>query len=126
MTDDPNAKDPKDKDSKSIPQSLRDAWLSVLGVFTTAEAEVNKRIHEAFGVPEGAQFGAELMARVRKNREEFERRVDEGVKSAIAKVRAPIDKELATMKSRVERIQARIEEQKRARAEKKKPAPKAE
>ncbi len=124
MADDPNAKDPKD--SKSIPQSLRDAWLSVLGVFTSAEAEVGKRIHEAFGVPEGAAFGAELLARMKKNREEFERRVDEGVKNAIAKVRAPIDKELSTIKTRVERIQARIEEQKRARAEKKKQPPKAE
>jgi enolase len=115
-------------DSKSIPQSFRDAWLSVLGVFSSAEAEVHKattRLLETFGIPEGARLGTELVARMRKNREEFERRVDEGVKSAIAKVRAPIDKELATLRTRVEKIQSRIEEQKRTRAEKKK-AQKAE
>jgi len=113
-------------DPKSIPQSFRDAWLSVLGVFTSAEHEVHKRILEAFDLPEGAHLGTELLARMRKNREEFERRVDEGVKTAIAKVRAPIDKELATLKTRVERLQARIEEQKRARAEKKKTQAKPE
>jgi hypothetical protein len=113
-------------DPKSIPQSFRDAWLSVLGVFTSAEAEVHKRILEAFNLPEGAHLGAELLARMRKNREEFERRVDEGVKTAVAKVRAPIDKELATLKTRMEKLQARIEEQKRVRAEKKKAQPKSE
>ncbi len=113
--------DDKKDDPRTIQQTMREAWLSVLGVFSSAEAEVQKATHklfEAIGVPEGGDIREELMARMRKNREEFERRIDEGVKSAVAKVRAPIDKEIATLKSRVEKLQARIEERKKNRKKK--------
>jgi hypothetical protein len=90
---------------------LRQAWLSVLGVITSAE----HRMMESFGLNPDNPLGAELIARMKKNREELERRVDEGVKSAVARVRAPIDKELAVLKGRIEKIQQRIEEQKRGK-----------
>jgi hypothetical protein len=90
---------------------LHQAWLSVLGVFTSAE----HRLMESLGLNPDNPLGVELLARMKKNREEFERRVDEGVKSAVAKVRAPIDKELAQLKARVEKIQTKIEEQKQKR-----------
>jgi hypothetical protein len=47
---------------------------------------------------------------MKKNREELERRVDEGVKTAVARVRAPIDKELASLKERVEKLQQKVEQ----------------
>ncbi|HEY7956254.1 MAG: hypothetical protein ACHQ17_14675 [Polyangia bacterium] len=90
---------------------LHQAWLSVLGVFSSAE----QRLMESLGLNPDNPLGVELMARMKKNRDEFERRVDEGVKTAMARVRAPIDKELATLRSRVEKIQTRIEEQKKKR-----------
>jgi hypothetical protein len=93
-----------DKDNK-----LKSAWLSVLGVFTSAE----HRLMEQLGLNPDNPLGAELLARMKKNREEFERKIDEGVKSAVAKVRAPVDKELAAMKQRVDKLQQRIEERRK-------------
>ncbi len=109
-----------------IQQSVKEAWLSVLGVFNTAEAEVGKatnKLLESLGIPADEKgerhFAAELMARMKKNRDDIERRIDDGVKVAVAKVRAPIDKEIATIKSRLEQIQGRFEElQKRGRRKK--------
>ena len=93
---------------------LHQAWMSVLGVFTSAE----HRLMESFGLNPDNPLGKELLARMKKNREELERRVDEGVKAAVAKVRAPIDKEIATLKARLETIQQKIEEQKQKRKKK--------
>lgn len=87
---------------------LHQAWLSVLGVFTSAE----HRLMESLGLNPENPLGVELLQRMKKNREEFERKVDEGVKSAVARVRAPIDKEIAQLKARVEKIQQKIEKRK--------------
>jgi hypothetical protein len=109
-----------DKEIKRTPISaLRDAWLALTGAISSAETEVQKRFYESLGVSPDANLGSELLARVRKNREEFERRIDEGVKAAVAKVRAPIDKEIASLKERVEKLQTRIEAEKQKRREKK-------
>lgn len=91
---------------------LQQAWMSVLGVFTSAE----QRLMESLGLNPDNPLGAELVARMKKNRDEFERKIDEGVKTAVARVRAPIDKELATIRARVEKIQTRIEDQKKKRS----------
>jgi hypothetical protein len=101
---------------KTLQQTLREAWMGVLGVFTSAESEMHKKLLESLGMPPDANLATELLARVRKNREEFERRVDEGVKAAVARVRAPIDKELAALKTRVEQLQEKVEERRRKRA----------
>jgi hypothetical protein len=111
------------KEPRTFQDTVRDAWLSVLGVFSTAETEVHKattRLLESVGLAGEGNLASELIARMRKNRDEFERRIDEGVKSAIARVRAPIDKEIATLKARVEQMQTRVEEQRLKRAQKKK------
>jgi hypothetical protein len=100
-----------EKDQKRTPiAAMRDAWLALTGALATAETEVQKRFYETLGVSPDANLGAELMARVKKNREEFERRIDDGVKAAVAKVRAPIDKELASLKERVEKLQQKVEQ----------------
>ena len=100
-----------EKDSKRTPvAAMRDAWLALTGALATAETEVQKRFYETLGVSPDANLGEELMARVKKNREEFERRIDEGVKAAVARVRAPIDKEIASLKERVEKLQQKVEQ----------------
>src|SRR5438270_1173117 len=106
------ADEPEDKeDPKRTPfKAMREAWLALTGALATAETEVQKRFYETLGVPPDANLGAELMARVKKNRAEFERRIDDGVKAAVAKVRAPIDKELASLKERVEKLQQKVEQ----------------
>jgi hypothetical protein len=46
---------------------------------------------------------------MRENREAVERRIDEGVKIAVSRVRAPLDREVGLMKQRLEQLQARID-----------------
>lgn len=100
-----------DKDPKRTPlAAMRDAWLALTGALATAETEVQKRFYETLGVSPDANLGAELMAKMKKNREEFERRIDDGVKAAVAKVRAPLDKEIASLKERVEKLQQKVEQ----------------
>jgi hypothetical protein len=111
---------------ENVPPLIREAWLSVLGVFNQAEAEVGKatnKLFDALGVPADEKgehhLAAEFVARMKKNRDDIERRIDEGVKAAVAKVRAPIDKEIATLKTRLESVQVKFEElQKRGRRKK--------
>jgi hypothetical protein len=105
-------------EKRTLPQTVREAWLALTGALVTAEGEMHKRFYEALGVAPDANLAEELVARVRKNREEFERRIDEGVKAAVARVRAPIDKEIATLKQRIEDLQAKVEERARKRKSK--------
>jgi len=103
-----------EKDSKRTPlTAVRDAWLALTGALSAAETEVQKRFYESLGLAPDANLSAELMSRVRKNREEFERKIDEGVKAAVAKVRAPLDKEIASLKERVEKLQAKVEQRRK-------------
>ncbi len=102
-----------DSDDKKSSAWARDAWLNVLGVVHGAEHELQKAAHkvlESAGIdPNAESVRAEVVDRMRKNRDEFERRLDEGVKDAIARARAPIDKQLASVKARLERIQSKID-----------------
>jgi len=100
----------EDKEKRTPLSAMRDAWMALTGAISSAETEVHKRFYESLGLSPDANLGAELLTKVRKNREEFERRIDEGVKAAVAKVRAPIDKEIASLKERVEKLQKKVEE----------------
>ena len=109
-------------------QPLRDAWLSVLGVFHSAESEVQKaagRLLESFGLSPtdtSAQgIAKEVVARMKKNRDELERRVEEGVKAALHKVREPIDREVAQLRGRIEELGRKLEEKGRGRLNRDKP-----
>src|SRR5881392_1075740 len=109
-----------EKDSKRTPlTAMRDAWMALTGALTAAESDLQKRFYETLGLAPDANLSAEIVTRVKKNREEFERKIDEGVKAAVAKVRAPIDKEIASLKERVEKLQTKIEAKRQERQEKK-------
>lgn len=106
---------------KSLQQSIRDTWLGALGVLSEAEAELGRtaqRVLESVGLREGEgtqaaggvrETARELLDRVRRNREVLERRVDEGVRTAVARVNRPIALELANLRERVEQAQRRLE-----------------
>src|SRR5437867_12562027 len=106
--------DPEPK--RTLQQSLREAWMNVLGTVSGVEGEAARALHrvlESVGLAsdaEGKSAASELLARVKKNRELFERRVDEGVRSAVQRVRQPILQEIASLRGRVERLQRSIEE----------------
>lgn len=113
---------------RPLPQPIRDAWLQVLGVWHSAESEIQKvshRLLESLGIPptDGSAQGIakELMAKMRQNRDELEKKVEEGVKVAVQRVREPIEREIAQVRARVEELGRKLEEKGRVRLGKKKP-----
>lgn len=106
-------------DRKSLQQALRDTWMSALGVLSGAEAEIAKTAHRLIESVGGEASGAakEFVERVKKNREAFEHRVEEGVKAAVARAHKPIAKELQSLRDRIEAVQKRVEELARKRHE---------
>lgn len=110
-----------DVDKKSLQQSLRDTWLNALGVLSDAESEVSKAAHrvmesvglnptDAEGKGQVKEAVRELYQRVRKNRDELERRLDEGVRAAVDRVNGPLSQELQGLRGRIEKLQHRVEE----------------
>src|SRR6185503_18202590 len=79
---------------KTLQQSLRETWMGALGVLSGAEHEVSRaaqRVLESMGLSGEGEHTVkdavhDLVERVRRNRDAFERRVDEGVKAAVARV----------------------------------------
>jgi hypothetical protein len=113
-----------ESEKRTLQQSLREAWGAALGRLNRAESEITRaaeRLLESIGLgPDapGAEDGpaqldmAELVRRLRRNQEALERRVDQAVQAAVARIGAPILDELATLRQRIERLQRRVEEMK--------------
>ena len=61
-----------------------------------------------------------LQQSLREAWEGLERRIDDGIKSAVIRIRTPIAQEIAAMRGRVEKLQQRIEtiQQRRKNGEK--------
>ena len=112
------------KDKKPLSELLRETWLNAMGIVSSAEAEVSRatsRLVEILGRPkeEAQHFAQELQARVRKNREELDKRVQEAVKTASDKLRNPLANEVAQLRQRIEQLNDRIDEAARRRRERK-------
>src|SRR4051812_10154220 len=103
---------------KTLQQSLRETWMGALGVLSGAEHEMARaaqRMLESMGLREGGEHTVkdavrDLVERVRKNRDVLERRVDEGVKAAVARVHRPLQHEVDLIRGRIEQVQKRLEE----------------
>jgi hypothetical protein len=116
-----------DGDRGRVQQSLKDAWLGVLSGAESEAARAAQRLFEVVGLhpPTGdgpalvKEAMREISERVRLNRDALERRVEEGVRQAAARVRRPLQAELATIRARVEDLQARLD----ARRDKKATSP---
>ena len=112
------------KDKKPLGELLRETWLNAMGLVSSAEAEasrVTSRLVEILGRPkeEAQHLAQELQTRVRKNREELDRRVHEAVKTASDRLRNPLANEVAQLRQRIEQLNDRIEEAARRRRERK-------
>jgi polyhydroxyalkanoate synthesis regulator phasin len=111
---------PNERDKRALHDILRDTWMSALGVFSSAEAELNRATHrlaEVVGRPkeEAQHLAQELSGRMRKNRAALERKVEESVRSVAERLRGALSGQVAELRARVERLQARIEEHARNR-----------
>ena len=108
-----------DKQGKrSAEELLRELWLGALGALSTAEGELHRlreRLREATVGDEG--LAADLLTRIRQSGEQLERRVDEGVRAALARATPPLSAEIAALNDRLNRLGQRIDEEARRRAE---------
>jgi DNA anti-recombination protein RmuC len=112
----PNEKTDK-AGKRSLEEGLREVWLDALGTLERTETELlrlGERIREAIVGDESA--AAAFTARVRKQRAELERRVDEGVRHALARVADPLRHEIAALRERADKLAVRLDEQARRRA----------
>ena len=101
---------------RSLEEVLREAWLGALGTLERTEIELHRlgeRLREA--VIGDESVAADLTSRIRQRRAELERRVDEGVRSALARVADPLTTELAALRERLDRLATRLDEQARRR-----------
>jgi hypothetical protein len=98
--------EPEGGEKRTLQQSLRETWMGALGVLSGAEGAAH-RLLESVGAEAKA---AELLARVKRNRELIEQRIDDGVKQAVARVRQPFVQRIADMRGRVERLQHAVDE----------------
>jgi polyhydroxyalkanoate synthesis regulator phasin len=99
---------------RSFQDALRETWTSALGVFATAEGEINRataRLMEVLGRPteEAQHLIDDLSTRMRENRAAFERRVEESVRTASDRLRGQLAQEVSALRQRVEALGARIE-----------------
>jgi len=109
---------------RRIDDVLREAWLGALGALSSAEGELHRlgdRLREAaFG---DESLAADVLARIRQSRAQLEQRVDDGVRAALARAIAPVRAEIAAVNERMERLQKRIADETRRRAERRQGPP---
>jgi hypothetical protein len=110
--------DKTDKPGKrSLEEILREAWLDAAGTLERTESELvrlGERLREAVIGDESVV--AAFTSRMRQQRVDLERRVDEGVRHALALVADPLRHEITSLRERADRLAARLDEQARRRA----------
>ena len=99
-------------DKRSLP---RDAQRAFMQVVVSAEHELTRasqRLRESLGAgleDDGRSIAQLFVDGARKQREELEQRIETEVHAALARVRAPIDRELETMKSKLEKLGEKLD-----------------
>jgi hypothetical protein len=102
---------------RSLDEALRETWLSALGAVERTEAELHRLVERVREAAVGDEsLAAELAARVRQAREDLERRVDDGVRHALARTMGPLTDEIAALRDRMDRLATRLDEQAALRA----------
>jgi hypothetical protein len=99
---------------RSLEDILREAWIDALGTLERTEGELLRlgdRLREVLIGDESAVTA--LTSRIRQRRTELERRVDDGVRHALALVADPIRHEIAGLRERADRLTFRLDEQAR-------------
>jgi hypothetical protein len=102
---------------RSLEEVLREAWLDTLGTWERTESELvrlGERLREAVIGDESAVVA--FTSRMRQQRAELERKVDDGVRHALALVADPLRHEIASLRERADKLAARLDEQARRRA----------
>jgi hypothetical protein len=99
-------------EKRSLPKEAQRAFLQVV---MSAEHELHRaqqRLRESLGAVTEADdrsIAQLFVDRARKQRDELEHRIEAEVHATLAKVRAPIDRELEAMRGRLERLGEKLD-----------------
>lgn len=108
---------------ETIQDTLQKGWTDISATFTSIEDEVARRLQRAREVmdprqakDEAQRAVSDITRRMQESQARFERRVEEGVNSVVARIKGPLVAELANLRSRAEQLSQRIESQIRRRS----------
>lgn len=99
---------------KSSQDLFKDLWSQALVTVGAAEEEVKKlleRLSEVIEIkPEDIQrYGKELSERLRVQRKDLEKSVEEGIRKALGRLKVPSREEVDTLRGKLDDLTARME-----------------
>lgn len=100
---------------------IQRAWRETLGAYATDEGETKNLLHRLvdFGTlsrDEAGRAFAKMRSCIEENRRELDRRVEESLKTAVARLTIPSPAEIERLKARVAELEARVREVEEAEA----------
>ncbi len=101
-------------DKRTLGSLSREAQRAFMQVVVSAEHELaraSQRLRESLGGPTDGEgsIAHVFVERARRERDALEQRIESEVLSTLAKVRAPIDREMEAMRGRLERLRTKLE-----------------
>jgi hypothetical protein len=101
---------------ESIQEAVQKAWTDAVSALQGMQEEVGKRVKQAVDkadLPHRSEEAQRLLAdfgkRLQQNSEAAGQRIEESVKTAYGRVRAPLLEEIGRLRSRAEELGQRIE-----------------
>lgn len=103
---------PQGSDRRSSQELFRDLWSQALVTVGAAEEEVKKlleRLGDALDPQDVQRYRRELADRLRTQRKDLERSVEEGIRRALGRLRVPSREELESLRAKVEELGERLD-----------------
>ncbi len=102
------------KKKTTVASLAKDLWLATLGAFSLAEEEVNRFVKRlvdrgSLSQEEGKKMIDELKTKVKKNRLDFGKMMEESVSKALEKLNIPSKEEVHELTRKVEALTKKIE-----------------
>ncbi|MBI2840523.1 MAG: phasin family protein [Acidobacteria bacterium] len=105
----------KTEEKKTTVSSMaKDLWLATLGAFSLAEEEVNRFVKKlvdrgSLSQEEGKKLVADLRTKVKKNRLDFGKIIEENVSKALEKLNIPSKEEIHDLTRKVDELAKKID-----------------
>lgn len=116
------AKKSKKKTKKSKAKEEKWTWIDIfrtpilasVGAFSIAEEGIEKFVRDLVergetSEKEGKKIVADFRKRTRRNRKDFEVRIDERIEKALKAFRLPTKKDIVTLTKKIEKLEKRID-----------------
>ncbi len=110
----PTTGGPEGSERKSSQDLFKDLWSQALVTMGAAEEEVKKlleRLSEVIEIkPEDVQrYGKELSERLRVQRKDLEKSVEDGIRKALGRLKVPSREEVDALRYKLDDLSARME-----------------